>query len=450
MQDNYVVVQFKNDMYSKLSSLYSKYQYIKNELSKTNDLDERKKIQSNLSELIREYNLFSDMYHEIAAFKTSSEVLRYIENIKLQSSNILREYEELKVKYNNGVRNKIDVESLNKIALRANEILKINSTYSVVISIYENVLADSMKKTSDVKKKIKDNAAKTSEKKSNFYKKSEEKKPKKSYTGDVDVVNLHTINRKIQMLKDMYFKTDKDLPDHKKIQMLIYDLCSQREEMITKLLGYEDANNIIKIESMEDAAFSKSDTPIAKSFTLTSSGFTSEFNNLISDIGEMEFDGVNSKTFSDYKKKNSSLNMNDGQLYKMYYDELIRKYHNILNALVSNDKSLSSMGDDLLGTLRLFNVNGGYARFKNKHKTGKIGSEAISKEMYQEGRDRIDNLVNSISHYAIKFISKNNGRLVVVDKEKTRSQRIDEINKKYFEIYDKIIETKKRSVTSNL
>ena len=108
------------------------------------------------------------------------------------------------------------------------------------------------------------------------------------------------------------------------------------------------------------------------------------------------------------------------------------------------------MGQDLLGTLRLFNINGGYASFKAKHKDGKIGSEAISKEMYKEGIDRIKTLLNAINTYGTRVIERNGGIITVNDTEKTREQRIAEINTKYFEIYDMILQTHKQTVVSNL
>lgn len=121
-----------------------------------------------------------------------------------------------------------------------------------------------------------------------------------------------------------------------------------------------------------------------------------------------------------------------------------------MNALVGNDDKLVSMGQDLLGTLRLFNIKGGYASFKAKHKEGKIGSEAISKEMYNEGVDRIKTLLNAINTFGTKTIERKGGTITVNDTEKTRKQRVAEINNKYFEIYDMILQTRKQTVVSNL
>ena len=251
---------------------------------------------------------------------------------------------------------------------------------------------------------------------------------------------------------------DSKSQEAKKLKIVIYKLCTEREEMITKLLGYEAANKIVMVESMEDATFSKEDTPLEKPFELKSSTFSSEFTTLVYMLGDLEFSGLDSETFKKYRDledkslqragKKNLLTLN--QSYKKCYDSLIKKYHNILRTIVGKDDKLVSMGQDLLGTLRLFNINGGYASFKAKHKDGKIGSEAISKEMYKEGIDRIKTLLNAINTYGTRVIERNGGIITVNDTEKTREQRIAEINTKYFEIYDMILQTHKQTVVSNL
>ena len=213
-----------------------------------------------------------------------------------------------------------------------------------------------------------------------------------------------------------------------------------------------------KVESMEDATFSKEDTPLEKPFELKSSTFSSEFTTLVYMLGDLEFSGLDSETFKKYRAledktlqkagKKNLLTLN--QSYKKCYDSLIKRYHNILRTIVGKDDKLVSMGQDLLGTLRLFNINGGYASFKAKHKDGKIGSEAISKEMYKEGIDRIKTLLNAINTYGTRVIERNGGIIIVNDTEKTREQRIAEINTKYFEIYDMILQARKQTVVSNL
>ena len=49
-----------------------------------------------------------------------------------------------------------------------------------------------------------------------------------------------------------------------------------------------------------------------------------------------------------------------------------------------------------------------------------------------------------------KTIERKGGTITVNDTEKTRKQRVAEINNKYFEIYDMILQTRKQTVVSNL
>ena len=466
MQESVIVEQFNRDLLRKLKVLYDKYTSLKSSLSKLpKDSIEAKKISSEYSEVIKEYNRFSDSYQVTSKFTKLDQIEKYQNQIRNERNKLLAEYEELKVKYNEAVKNKASIAELNKIALRATEILKINSFYNELLLMMDKPLSlkSQIISVDVVKRKVREvPKSETSKEKtvvSSVEKPvSQTKTTKKNYTSDPDILALHTMNRKIQGLKDMYYKMDSKSQEAKKLKIVIYKLCTEREEMITKLLGYDAANKIVMVECMEDATFSKEDTPLEKPFELKSSTFSSEFTTLVTMLGDLEFNGLDSETFKKYRAledkalqkagKKNLLTLN--QSYKKCYDTLIKKYHNILRTIVGKDDKLVSMGQDLLGTLRLFNINGGYASFKAKHKDGKIGSEAISKEMYKEAIDRIKTLLNAINTYGTKVIERNGGIITVNDTEKTREQRIAEINTKYFEIYDMILQTRKQTVVSNL
>ena len=430
MQESVIVEQFNRDLLRKLKALYDNYTSLKSSLSKLpKDSIEAKKISSEYSEVIKKYNRFSDSYQVTSKFTKLDQIEKYQIQIRNERNKLLAEYEELKVRYNEAVKNKVSVAELNKIALRATEILKINSFYNELLLMMDKPLSlkSQIVSVDDVKKKVREVPRSETQKEKTVVSPvekpvSQTKTTKKNYASDPDILALHTMNRKIQGLKDMYYKMDSKSQDAKKLKIVIYKLCTEREEMVTKILGYEAANKIVMVESMEDATFSKEDTPLEKPFELKSSLQRAGKKNLL------------------------TLN----QSYKKCYDSLIKKYHNILRTIVGKDDKLVSMGQDLLGTLRLFNINGGYASFKAKHKDGKIGSEAISKEMYKEGIDRIKILLNAINTYGTKVIERNGGIITVNDTEKTREQRIAEINTKYFEIYDMILQTRKQIVVSNL
>ena len=463
MQESVIVEQFNRDLLKKLKILYDKYVSLKSKLSSLpKDSAEAKKVNSEYKDVVSEYNRLSASHQVTSKFTSLEQLEQYKKQIQSERSKLLAEYEELKIKYNNGVKNKISTAELNKIALRATEILRENSFYNELLSMMDKPLSlKSQVVSSTVKNKMK-SVPKKEETKTVVHtteKKSEPvKTAKKNYASDPDILALHTMNRKIQGLKDMYYKKDAKTQEAKKIKMLIYKLCVEREEMVTKLLGYDAANKIVMIESMEDVAFSKEDVPPSKPFQINTKTFSKDFTSLVAMLGDLEFSGLDSETYKKYRtfednvfKKGGKTNSSTpNQSYKKCYENLLRRYHNILNTLVGNDDKLVSMGQDLLGTLRLFNIKGGYASFKAKHKDGKIGSEAISKEMYNEGIDRIKTLLNTINTFGTKTIERKGGTITVNDTEKTREQRVAEINSKYFEIYDMILQTRKQTVVSNL
>ena len=114
----------------------------------------------------------------------------------------------------------------------------------------------------------------------------------------------------------------------------------------------------------------------------------------------------------------------------------------MVKSLFGNDKEISSMSKDLISCFSLFNLSGGYAAFKEKHKEGKIGSEKINPQMYREGIDRINTLLSKFSTLSEKKINQMGGKIVVSNHEKTRSQKIADLNQMYYQIYDKIVASK--------
>ena len=213
MQESVIVEQFNRDLLRKLKVLYDKYTSLKSSLSKLpKDSIEAKKISSEYSEVIKEYNRFSDSYQVTSKFTKLDQIEKYQNQIRNERNKLLAEYEELKVKYNEGVKSKISVSELNKIALRATEILKENSFYNELLSMMDKPLSLKLQIASveSTKKKIKEAPKKEVKKKnatSQEQKEASSVEPSKgSYTSSPDILALHTLNRKIQGLKDMYYK----------------------------------------------------------------------------------------------------------------------------------------------------------------------------------------------------------------------------------------------------
>ena len=78
MQESVIVEQFNRDLLRKLKVLYDKYTSLKSSLSKLpKDSIEAKKISSEYSEVIKEYNRFSDSYQVTSKFTKLDQIEKY-------------------------------------------------------------------------------------------------------------------------------------------------------------------------------------------------------------------------------------------------------------------------------------------------------------------------------------------------------------------------------------
>ena len=198
MQESVIVEQFNRDLLRKLKVLYDKYTSLKSSLSKLpKDSIEAKKISSEYSEVIKEYNRFSDSYQVTSKFTKLDQIEKYQKQIRNERNKLLAEYEELKVKYNEAVKNKASIAELNKIALRATEILKINSFYNELLLMMDKPLSlkSQIISVDDVKRKVREvPKSETSKEKtvvSSVEKPlSQTKTEKKNYASDPDILAL--------------------------------------------------------------------------------------------------------------------------------------------------------------------------------------------------------------------------------------------------------------------
>ena len=93
---------------------------------------------------------------------------------------------------------------------------------------------------------------------------------------------------------------------------------------------------------------------------------------------------------------------------------------------------------DLRNLLEIYNLRGNYNDFKRKHKSGKIGNEAISKELYSEGLDRIEGLINSFKVLSSETIRQNGGKVKVSYDIETKETLKAEIDKNMAQFYKQI------------
>lgn len=458
MQDKETIKNINNDIVEIMMPMYDELIELRNKLNSLSSGPEYRKAKIKFDDLKEQYSLFGKSNDQIVKFTSVGQVQNELQRIISEREKLYKEFIALKSEYSSASKRGTSIRELNQITSKARKISPIINCYDKLIVVFNKSLGRSVSsKITRIEKPIVGSKTK-SEVKKDEPKRSEPKKKEvkfakqvNEYLNDPDIKIIYDSSKKIQMLKGELFKHPQGSPKAKYLSNLIYDLCEQRESMVTKLLGPEAISKIAVIESMEDAAYSKPDIVPLKPYSVSAQEFSSELSDLVSVLGDLKFNELESKTYLQFRKgeeekakqRNIPYTDTESQTYKKVYEISVRKYKNLLNAVIGNDKKLSSMKDDLLVSLTAFNLNGGYSVFKKKHKNGKIGGNAISKEIYTEGLDTIKELMDKLDTYSFKYIASKGGRITIVDSLKTRSQMISEINSEYAKLFEQI-ESKKQ------
>ena len=103
---------------------------------------------------------------------------------------------------------------------------------------------------------------------------------------------------------------------------------------------------------------------------------------------------------------------------------------------------------DLMSYLSIYNITGGYQDFKSHHKTGKIGNEAISKEMHSEGVDNIEKFIKSFKEKSSKLINSKGGNIIIKDVSPNKYNLKNELDDKITNLYRMVMEKSKGSSQS--
>lgn len=458
MQDKETIKNINNGIVEIMMPMYNELIELRNKLSSLSSGPEYRKAKAKFDDLKEQYSLFGKSNDQIVKFTSKEQVQSELQRIISERERLYKEFTALKEEYASASKRGASVSELNQITSKARKISPIINCYDKLIVVFNKSLGRSVSsKITRVEKPMVDSKPKPEVKKEEPKRsepKKKETKPVKQvneYLSDPDIKIIFDSSKKIQMLKGELFKHPQGSPKAKYLSNLIYELCEQRENMVTKLLGPEAISKVSVIESMEDAAYSKPDIVPLKPYSVSAQEFSSELNDLVSVLGDLKFNELESKTYLQFRKNEEERAKQKGipytdtesQTYKRVYEISVRRYKNLLNAVIGNDRELSSMKDDLLVSLTAFNLTGGYSSFKKKHKNGKIGGNAISKEIYSEGLDTIKELMSKLDTYSSKYIASKGGRITIVDSLKTRSQMISEINSEYAKLFEQI-ESKKQ------
>lgn len=460
MQDKETIKNINNGIVDIMMPMYNELIELRSKLSSFSSGPEYRKVKAKFDDLKEQYSLFGKSNDMIVKFTSKEQVQRELQRIISERERLYKEFTTLKEEYALASKRGADVSELNQITNKARKISPIINCYDKLILIFNKSLGRSISsKITRVEKPIISSTPKPEVKKEEKRiepKKKEVKSVKQvnEYLSDPDIKIIYDSSKKIQMLKGELFKYPQGSPKAKYLSNLIYDLCEQRESMVTKLLGPEAISKVSIIESMEDAAYSKPDVVPLKPYSVNASEFSSELSDLVNILGDLKFNELESKTYLQFRKieeerakqRNIPYTDTESQTYKKVYEISVRKYKNLLNAVIGNDRELSSMKDDLLVSLTAFNLTGGYSAFKKKHKNGKIGGNAISKDVYIEGLDTIKELISKLDTYSSKYIASKGGKITITDSLKTRSQMIGEVNSEYAKLFEQIESKKQETI----
>lgn len=460
MQDKETIKNINNGIVDIMMPMYNELIELRSKLSSLSSGPEYRKVKAKFDDIKEQYLLFGKSNDMIVKFTSKEQVQRELQKIISERERLYKEFTTLKEEYALASKRGADVSELNQITNKARKISPIINCYDKLILIFNKSLSRSISsKITRVEKPIISSTPKPEVKKEEKRiepKKKEVKSVKQvnEYLIDPDIKIIYDSSKKIQMLKGELFKHPQGSPKAKYLSNLIYDLCEQRESMVTKLLGPEAISKVSIIESMEDAAYSKPDVVPLKPYSVNASEFSSELSDLVNILGDLKFNELESKTYLQFRKseeerakqRNIPYTDTESQTYKKVYEISVRKYKNLLNAVIGNDRELSSMKDDLLVSLTAFNLTGGYSAFKKKHKNGKIGGNAISKDVYIEGLDTIKELISKLDTYSSKYIASKGGKITITDSLKTRSQMIGEVNSEYAKLFEQIESKKQETI----
>ena len=380
------------------------------------------------------YEMLLKMNKTVNSFKTLQEVSDYLIEIQKNIKDLKAIFDAKVEEYNKDKKN----EQIK------NEIKNIMNVAQVLTDIYSDIKS----KISKYKKSQKSNiSAKFKEKKQDDIqpqKTSQEQTKVQKYVDGVDFNNetvkeIENINKEILSLREKIATLDVYSREALDIRKRINELCEIREHIAYEVNGYDGIKFIKNIESLEIQ------------YANTQSGETKQENDEISFnkelmdklmiIADLKFFGIESKYIN---VSQDASNKEKFEAYKKIYSKYMKEYMSLVKSLYGNNPIIYKNADyvmhesDLRNLLEIYNLRGNYHDFKHKHKSGKIGNEAISKELYSEGLDRIEGLINSFKVLSTETIRQKGGKVTVSYDIESKETLKTEIDKKMAQFYKQI------------
>lgn len=415
MNETKILNNIKRELYDMVVEFYNNYSQNK---SKVN---------------LELYNNVIDLYKKINSCKSFDEVREYLDDIQ-------KELASLKEKFNA----KIEEHKKTKNEAIMQEIKDISKVAQVLTDVYSKVKVTLPKKTKVTKVEPKQEQK--------VEQKQEQVKPKKLVNTEGIDFNIQEV-KEIQNLTSQIIKLKEELssidPLSKEaitIRKNINDLCNQRLHIAYQQFGYDGMNYIREVESMETRYANHQEDKNTSSYELDSLAYETQLEGLLSIIGDLKFNGIKSS----YVAVNESMTNNEKlKAYQEVYSKYMGEYLNLVKSLHNtNNPTIYSYGDytvtstDLLNYLSIYNLKGGFQTFKEHHKTGKVGSEAVTKEMYAAGLDKIEGFVSSFKIISRDLIKNKGGKITISNQNITKEDLKIEMEQKLADFYKMI--TKKQ------
>lgn len=247
-----------------------------------------------------------------------------------------------------------------------------------------------------------------------------------------------------------YNSLDKNTSEAKKLRMQINSLLDSRQDGLLKAYGEVTIVNLSKIESLEER-IARAPLKLEPDHSLKDNEYLEMLKDTIIKINDLEFNGINSKYFT--KDSSQTDGVNENKLFKQK-ELLIKRYHNLVKSLFREDKlhipELDGFDfDDLIPMLSTCSMNCGYKEFKEKFKSKKIGSDEITKEIYEKRQRELKLVVDTILRKSVEKLSGQNNKVIVFDFGKTRKDLLTELHGEYKSMYMNILnssQTRNRNV----
>ena len=167
-------------------------------------------------------------------------------------------------------------------------------------------------------------------------------------------------------------------------------------------------------------------------YSVTSEQFVGQIRTILNKINDFDFNGINSKYFE--KDNSKSDGINENRLFKER-EQLVRTFHNMIASVFGEDKNIEGLDgatfDDIIPMLSTCNLEGGYKEFKDKFKNKRIGSETITKDMYEDRLRKINLCIDYLCNKAAEIIKSKGNSVIISNHQKTRDDLLGEIRKEH-------------------